>query len=107
MRQPDSSICSESCSIFALLRQSSGAGVVESLINSGRQIDAVHLIHAFQLTERFHPVPLLKTYLKDLRRNSQGAGAKSEGAAIASVLVLSPGSTYCKQYFYLLVIYLS
>ncbi|XP_056161186.1 FRIGIDA-like protein 3 [Syzygium oleosum] len=59
-------------------------GVVESLINSGRQIDAVHLIHAFQLTERFHPVPLLKTYLKDLRRNSQGAGAKSEGAAIAS-----------------------
>ncbi|KAF8038415.1 hypothetical protein BT93_B1070 [Corymbia citriodora subsp. variegata] len=59
-------------------------GVVESLINSGQQVDAVHLIHAFQLTERFHPVPLLKTYLKDLRRNSQGVGAKSEGAAIAS-----------------------
>ncbi|KAI3441032.1 hypothetical protein J3R85_002879 [Psidium guajava] len=59
-------------------------GVIESLINSGRQVDAVHLIHAFQLTERFHPVPLLKTYLKDLRRNSQGTGAKSEGSAIAS-----------------------
>lgn len=59
-------------------------GVVESLINSGQQVDAVHLIHAFQLTERFHPVPLLKTYLKDLRRNSQGVGAKSEGGAIAS-----------------------
>ncbi|KAL8124970.1 FRIGIDA-like protein 3 [Apium graveolens] len=47
-------------------------GVVESLVNSGKQIDAVHLAHAFQLTESFPLVPLLQTYLKDLRRNSQG-----------------------------------
>ncbi|XWS45198.1 hypothetical protein CRYUN_Cryun15aG0115700 [Craigia yunnanensis] len=56
-------------------------GVVELLINSGRQIDAVRFIHAFQLTESFPPVPLLKTYLKDLRRNSQGKGGNSGGAA--------------------------
>ncbi|OMP01876.1 Natural resistance-associated macrophage protein [Corchorus olitorius] len=56
-------------------------GVVELLINSGRQIDAVQLIHAFQLTESFPPVPLLKAYLKDLRRNSQGKGGNSGGAA--------------------------
>ncbi|XP_043713065.1 FRIGIDA-like protein 3 [Telopea speciosissima] len=49
-------------------------GVVESLVSSGRQIDAVHLSQAFQLSESFPPVPLLKTYLKDLRRNSQGRG---------------------------------
>lgn len=42
------------------------------MIRSGKQIDAVHFIHAFQLTESFPPVPLLKTYLKELRRNSQG-----------------------------------
>ncbi|CAK9186295.1 unnamed protein product [Ilex paraguariensis] len=47
-------------------------GVVEALIDSGKQIDAVHFIHAFQLTESFPLVPLLKAYLKDLRRNSQG-----------------------------------
>ncbi|XP_043708464.1 FRIGIDA-like protein 3 [Telopea speciosissima] len=49
-------------------------GVVELLVSSGRQIDAVHFIQAFQLTESFPPVPLLKTYLRDLRRNSQGKG---------------------------------
>ncbi|XWS41825.1 hypothetical protein CRYUN_Cryun17cG0116100 [Craigia yunnanensis] len=56
-------------------------GVVELLIKSGRQIDAVRFIHAFQLTESFPPVPLLKTYLKDLRRNSQGKGGNSGAAA--------------------------
>ncbi|KMT09782.1 hypothetical protein BVRB_6g127620 [Beta vulgaris subsp. vulgaris] len=50
-------------------------GLVETLIKSGRQIDAVHFIHAFELSEAFPPVPLLKAYLKDLRRNSQGNGS--------------------------------
>ncbi|XP_027346032.1 FRIGIDA-like protein 3 [Abrus precatorius] len=45
--------------------------VVESLINNGKQIAAVHFIHAFQLQESFAPVPLLKLYLKNRRRNSQ------------------------------------
>ncbi|KAK7386388.1 hypothetical protein VNO78_26590 [Psophocarpus tetragonolobus] len=45
--------------------------VVESLINNGKQIAAVHFIHAFQLQESFPPVPLLKAYLKNRRRNSQ------------------------------------
>lgn len=45
--------------------------VVESLINNGKHIAAVHFIHAFQLQESFPPVPLLKAYLKNRRRNSQ------------------------------------
>lgn len=56
-------------------------GLIESLVNSGKQIDAVRFIQAFQLTERFPPVPLLKTYLKDLRRNSQGKGENTGDAA--------------------------
>lgn len=55
-------------------------GVIEVLINSGKQIEAVHFVQAFQLTETFPPVPLLKTYLKDLRRNSQGKGGNTGGA---------------------------
>ncbi|XP_010547174.1 PREDICTED: FRIGIDA-like protein 3 [Tarenaya hassleriana] len=48
-------------------------GVVEVLINSGRQIDAVNLAFAFELTEQFPPVALLKSYLAEARRaSSQG-----------------------------------
>ena len=39
-------------------------------MNSGRQIDAVNLAFAFDLTEQFSPVPLLKSYLKDARKAS-------------------------------------
>ncbi|OWM82126.1 FRIGIDA-like protein 3 [Punica granatum] len=56
--------------------------IIQQLISSGRQVDAVRFIHAFQLTESFPPVPLLKTFLKDLRRNSQGKGSSTaEGAS--------------------------
>ncbi|TKY68783.1 FRIGIDA protein 3 [Spatholobus suberectus] len=43
-------------------------GVIEVLVNSGRQIDAVNLAFAFDLTEQFSPIPLLKSYLKDARK---------------------------------------
>lgn len=43
-------------------------GVIEELIKSGRHIDAVNLTFAFELTEKFHPVPLLKSYLKEARK---------------------------------------
>ncbi|CAN6449692.1 unnamed protein product [Victoria cruziana] len=57
-------------------------GVIESLTNSGRQIDAVNFIYAFKLTETFPPVPLLKTYLKDVRRASQGKGGIAGSGAV-------------------------
>ncbi|KAI3986995.1 hypothetical protein MKX01_039930 [Papaver californicum] len=55
-------------------------GVIEALISAGKQIDAVHFVQTFKLTENFPPVPLLKTYLKDLRRNSQGKITAAGGA---------------------------
>ncbi|XP_068654842.1 FRIGIDA-like protein 3 isoform X2 [Aristolochia californica] len=57
-------------------------GIVDTLVGNGRQIDAVHFIQAFQLVEMFPPVPLLKTYLKDLRRNSQGKGGAVGAAGV-------------------------
>ncbi|KAK3406187.1 FRIGIDA-like protein 3 [Eucalyptus grandis] len=45
-------------------------GVIELLANSGRQIDAVNLAFAFELTNQFSPVPLLKSYLKDVKKFS-------------------------------------
>ncbi|KAL5712543.1 hypothetical protein ACHQM5_014705 [Ranunculus cassubicifolius] len=44
--------------------------VIEVLVNSGKQIDAVNLAYAFGLTEKYSPVPLLKSYLKDARKAS-------------------------------------
>lgn len=45
-------------------------GVIEVLVNSGRQIDAVNLAFAFELTEQFPPVPLLQSYLKEASKAS-------------------------------------
>ncbi|KAF8105654.1 hypothetical protein N665_0157s0220 [Sinapis alba] len=45
-------------------------GVIEVLLNSGKQIDAVNLAFAFELTEQFSPVKLLKSYLTDARSSS-------------------------------------
>lgn len=58
------------------------AGVIQELVNAGKLIDAVHLVQAFCLTESFPPVPLLKTYLRDLRRNSQGTGGNAQASGI-------------------------
>ncbi|GFY86608.1 FRIGIDA-like protein [Actinidia rufa] len=67
---------------------------VEELVKSGRQVDAVNFIHAFELTESFPPVPLLKTHLKDLRRNSQGKpGGGAAGAHVAIFSALVNGSS--------------
>ncbi|RZC67546.1 hypothetical protein C5167_011236 [Papaver somniferum] len=44
-------------------------GIIEVLIRKGRRIDAVHFVLAFKLTEKYPPVLLLKTYLKDLRKD--------------------------------------
>ncbi|XP_077226974.1 FRIGIDA-like protein 3 [Tasmannia lanceolata] len=46
-------------------------GVIEVLANSGRQIEAVNLAFAFQLTEQFDPISLLEAYLEEKRKASQ------------------------------------
>ncbi|CAI0459519.1 unnamed protein product [Linum tenue] len=54
-------------------------GVIEVLVNSGRQIDSVNLAFAFELTDQFSPVPLLKSYLKDAKRSSPPAKPGNAG----------------------------
>lgn len=53
-------------------------------MNSGRQIDAVNLAFAFELTEQFSPVPLLKSYLKEAKKASSSvkAGNMSPSAEV-------------------------
>jgi hypothetical protein len=53
-------------------------------VNSGRQIDAVNLAFAFDLTKQFSPVTLLKSYLKDAR-NSCSPGKSGNSSPTAQV----------------------
>lgn len=64
-------------------------GVIEVLVNSGRQIDAVNLAFAFELTEQFSPVPLLKSYLKEARKASSPVkpGNASPTAQVCFLLI--------------------
>lgn len=56
------------------------------LVNSGRHIDAVNLAFAFELTQQFSPVSLLKSYLTEARRvpSAIKAGNLSPNAQVFS-----------------------
>ncbi|KAG8388832.1 hypothetical protein BUALT_Bualt02G0166000 [Buddleja alternifolia] len=61
-------------------------GVIDVLIKNGRQIDAVNLAFAFELTDRFSPTSLLKSYLSESKRISSAAkpGSTSPAASTQS-----------------------
>lgn len=56
------------------------------LINNGRHIDAVNLAFAFELTEQFPPVSLLKSYLNEA---SKASTPSNSGNASPTVQVCS------------------
>lgn len=51
-------------------------GVIGVLVGSGRPIDAINLAYAFELTEQFEPVQLLKAYLRDVKKVSPAKNVK-------------------------------
>ncbi|KAJ8568672.1 hypothetical protein K7X08_028205 [Anisodus acutangulus] len=56
-------------------------GVIDVLVSKGRYIDAVNLAFAFELTEQFSPVSLLKSYL-----NEENDVNEKELAALKSII---------------------
>ncbi|EYU46076.1 hypothetical protein ABFS82_04G075600 [Erythranthe guttata] len=48
-------------------------GVIDVLIKNGRHIDAVNLAFAFELTDQFSPISLLKSYLSEARKVQSSA----------------------------------
>lgn len=44
--------------------------LIKMLIKSGRHIDALNLAFAFELTEMFSPVSLLKSYIEETSKQS-------------------------------------
>ncbi|XP_077240535.1 FRIGIDA-like protein 4b [Tasmannia lanceolata] len=71
------------------------ADIIEELISKGQQVDAVHFIYEAGLVDKFPPVPLLKSYLKDSKkaassiledRNNSGQAVHSAGRKEQSAL---------------------
>ncbi|XP_024981929.1 FRIGIDA-like protein 3 [Cynara cardunculus var. scolymus] len=64
--------------------------VIDVLVNSGRHIDAVNLAFAFELTEQFAPVSLLKSYLIEAKRHcsptTQNDASEKELSALKAVI---------------------
>ncbi|KAL6600591.1 hypothetical protein ACP70R_045391 [Stipagrostis hirtigluma subsp. patula] len=56
-------------------------GVIGVLVDSGRPIDAINLAYAFELTEQFEPVQLLKAYLRDIKKVSHAKNVKMSPGA--------------------------
>ncbi|KAF3781989.1 FRIGIDA-like protein 4a [Nymphaea thermarum] len=46
--------------------------IIEQLIGNGKEVDAVYFIYESGLTSQFPPVPLLKAYLKNAKKNANG-----------------------------------
>ncbi|KAF8410834.1 hypothetical protein HHK36_003371 [Tetracentron sinense] len=44
---------------------------IQKLISKGKHLDAVRFVYAFELAEKFPPVPLLKAYVKDSKKVAQ------------------------------------
>ncbi|KAJ1288310.1 hypothetical protein BS78_02G079400 [Paspalum vaginatum] len=55
--------------------------VIGVLVGSGRPIDAINLAYAFELTEQFDPVQLLKAYLRDVKKMSPAKNVKMSPGA--------------------------
>lgn len=55
-------MCTE-CEYFCVF-----SDMIEELINKGQQLDAVHFTFEVDLVDKFPPVPLLKSFLKDAKK---------------------------------------
>jgi len=58
------------------------------LVNRHRQIDAVHFIQAFGLSETFPPAPLLKTYVDELKDTFDNNGDASATSSKVCFIIL-------------------
>ncbi|CAL9778454.1 unnamed protein product [Musa acuminata subsp. burmannicoides] len=55
--------------------------LIERLNNKGRQLDAVKFVYAFNLVEKYPPVPLLKAYIKEIKKAAQDVRNKGNNSS--------------------------
>ncbi|XP_009598293.1 FRIGIDA-like protein 4a [Nicotiana tomentosiformis] len=57
--------------------------IIEELVKSGKEVEAVYFAYESGLAERFPPVSLLKAYLRNCRRNSNNISKKGRFSSAA------------------------
>ncbi|KAG8371652.1 hypothetical protein BUALT_Bualt13G0110500 [Buddleja alternifolia] len=66
-------------------------GVIDVLVKNGRQIDAVNLAFAFELTDQFSPISLLKSYLSEAKKVASAGKPGNTSPASSSQSSVSKG----------------
>lgn len=59
--------------------------IIDELVKSGKEVEAVYFATEFGLTEQFAPVPLLKSHLKNIRKNANAISKNGKYSAAAVV----------------------
>lgn len=87
--------------------------MIDVLVKNGRQIDAVNLAFAFELTEQFSPVLLLKSYLSEATKVSspvKSGNISSVGQVCFTLSIYMPvlfcflGPGKERQYVYIILV---
>ncbi|KAE9589028.1 hypothetical protein Lal_00000353 [Lupinus albus] len=60
--------------------------IIEELISKGQQLDAVHFTYEVGLVDKFPPVPLLKSFLKDAKKVAASISEDQNNAGRAAYL---------------------
>lgn len=58
-------------------------GIIDELVNSGKEIEAVYFASEFGLTEQFPPVSLLRSHLKNIRKDANAVSKNGKYSAAA------------------------
>ena len=66
------------------------ADIIEELISKGQQLDAINFAYEAALQDKFPPVPLLKSFLKDSKKgtSSSSEDRNSSGQAVVCLPLL-------------------
>jgi len=61
------------------------ADLIQKLNSKGRQLDAVKFIYAFNIVDKFPPVPLLKAYITESKKEAKEVRKKRNNPLQAQV----------------------
>lgn len=65
------------------------ADLIQKLIDNGKQLLAVKYIFAFDLIDKYPPVPLLKTYLDESKQMAKKVCKDGKNSLRSQVILLS------------------
>ncbi|KAF5203170.1 Frigida-like protein [Thalictrum thalictroides] len=72
------------------------SGYIQTLSNKGKQIDAIKFTYAFEMVDKFPPVPLLKAYLNESKKVAQEVLKKGNNSLQSQNEAIAKETAYLK-----------